>query len=408
MQELQRRYQDFRQYAATAHDRGDSSSLKRLARRFSKDSKRTLERQGAAEAAAEAVPGADHEFAHLIESCRRFAPSSPEFDSSVADLTWQAVLRFAPKSGCRSLQRFCNAVASWLQAGVVCRMVHEARRQRGEPVERSQRAHLRAAALQAALAQTSAAPDASAPHTDGASNPADDPGALAWPSASTGGHSNTVARDDGAPRAAVPPHRLIGAAAEDTDTADAAPADTEVVETDVDDDMDTEPPLATRPREPATPGARQQPAAGAPEHVGSGHTELAGDAMAQSPHAMPGTQPDAPRTAEAGNQVGAVGTDTRNGVAGACEPVCDDAAVADGDAGFWHDVGEAADSHAYETMPRWSPGAENASPQAAVGARMTSQSTREHALGRDSSRALAQLPQSLEGATHAVPGSVRP
>jgi hypothetical protein len=70
---MQRRYQDFRQYAATAHDQGDTASLKRLARRFSKDSKRALDKQDAAEAATEAVPGADDDFASLVESCRRCA-----------------------------------------------------------------------------------------------------------------------------------------------------------------------------------------------------------------------------------------------------------------------------------------------------------------------------------------------
>jgi hypothetical protein len=77
LQELQRRYQDFRQYAATAHDQGDGASLAKLARRFAKDARREAMQQEAAAAAggggAEAVPGADFTFESLVASCRRCA-----------------------------------------------------------------------------------------------------------------------------------------------------------------------------------------------------------------------------------------------------------------------------------------------------------------------------------------------
>lgn len=63
MQELERRYQAFRQFVQTAHDRGDRASLKRFAKRFS------MEEQKRAEAISSApmrVPDADADFESLI------------------------------------------------------------------------------------------------------------------------------------------------------------------------------------------------------------------------------------------------------------------------------------------------------------------------------------------------------
>lgn len=70
MQDLERRYQAFRQFVQTAHDRGDRASLKRFARRFS------MEEQKRAEAISSApthVPGADADFETLIAVTKAYA-----------------------------------------------------------------------------------------------------------------------------------------------------------------------------------------------------------------------------------------------------------------------------------------------------------------------------------------------
>ena len=74
---MMRRYQDFRQFVATAHDQGDQGSLKRLARRFDQESRREAAQQDwAAGGAAPAVDGADDDYATLIGNCQTCAASA--------------------------------------------------------------------------------------------------------------------------------------------------------------------------------------------------------------------------------------------------------------------------------------------------------------------------------------------
>eukprot|EP00892_Ulva_mutabilis_P008047 jgi/Ulvmu1/5614/UM023_0152.1 len=61
--ELERRYQAFRQYVQTAHDRGDRASLKRFAKRFSMEEHKRAE---AISSAPKRVPDADADFETLI------------------------------------------------------------------------------------------------------------------------------------------------------------------------------------------------------------------------------------------------------------------------------------------------------------------------------------------------------
>lgn len=71
VQDLMRRYQDFRQYAATAHDQGSTDSLRRLAKRFEAEAKREAAQQDRAGGAAQSVDGADDDYATLIGNCQR-------------------------------------------------------------------------------------------------------------------------------------------------------------------------------------------------------------------------------------------------------------------------------------------------------------------------------------------------
>ena len=72
IQEMTRRYQDFRQFAATARDQGEMSSLARLARRFSSTDRLEGHRPAAA-ATAEALATAEGDYAGLIQACQQCA-----------------------------------------------------------------------------------------------------------------------------------------------------------------------------------------------------------------------------------------------------------------------------------------------------------------------------------------------
>jgi hypothetical protein len=65
---MERRYQAFRQFCQTAHDRGDKGSLKRFARQFNSEEQR---REVAMAAAPLNVPGAEADFDYLIAVCKR-------------------------------------------------------------------------------------------------------------------------------------------------------------------------------------------------------------------------------------------------------------------------------------------------------------------------------------------------
>lgn len=71
VKEMTRRYQDFRQFVATARDLGDTASLVRLARRFAQAAREEMTR---ATAVAPEVSVADGSFATLIASVQQCAP----------------------------------------------------------------------------------------------------------------------------------------------------------------------------------------------------------------------------------------------------------------------------------------------------------------------------------------------
>lgn len=70
VQEMERRYGDFRQYVAAALDQGDAATLPQLARRFRKESQRTQQAQDVPRTAGSAVAGAHKGFDALIDECR--------------------------------------------------------------------------------------------------------------------------------------------------------------------------------------------------------------------------------------------------------------------------------------------------------------------------------------------------
>lgn len=75
-QEMEHRYQDFRQYVATAIDSEDTSTLSQLAQRYQKAAARMQQQQP--QASSVAVPahvaGAVHSFEALTEECKKCAP----------------------------------------------------------------------------------------------------------------------------------------------------------------------------------------------------------------------------------------------------------------------------------------------------------------------------------------------
>ena len=70
MQELEKRYQSFRQYVQTAHDKGQHVPLRKLARTYTSEQQR---RAQAVSAPQKSVEGADHDFSTLIEVAKRYA-----------------------------------------------------------------------------------------------------------------------------------------------------------------------------------------------------------------------------------------------------------------------------------------------------------------------------------------------
>jgi hypothetical protein len=71
---MELRYQDFRQYVASAIDCSDTSSISRLAQRYQKAATRMQHHQAATSAPATSVDGAVNSFAPLIEECKQYVP----------------------------------------------------------------------------------------------------------------------------------------------------------------------------------------------------------------------------------------------------------------------------------------------------------------------------------------------
>jgi hypothetical protein len=68
VQELEKRYQSFRQYVQTAHDKGQHVPLRKLARSFTSEQQKHAQ---AASAPQRSVEGADADFDTLIEEAKR-------------------------------------------------------------------------------------------------------------------------------------------------------------------------------------------------------------------------------------------------------------------------------------------------------------------------------------------------